>query len=65
MYATTRARLWDQAARSARPRPFCSSRSTLTRSIVDASARAISGVASSLALSAIVIRHENGIPSDR
>ena len=29
MYATTRAALRDQAVRSARPRPFCSSRSTL------------------------------------
>ena len=30
MYATTRARLADHAARSARPRPFCSSRRTRT-----------------------------------
>ena len=42
--------------RSARPRPFSSSRTDVTDAISPASARAIDGVASVLALSAIVIR---------
>ena len=41
---------------SARPRPFSSNRATATLGSVSASAAAIAGVASVLALSAIVIR---------
>jgi hypothetical protein len=65
MYATTRARLVDHATRSARPRPFCSSRSTRMWSSSAASLSAMSGVRSVLALSAIVIRHENGTSVSR
>ena len=65
MYATTRASLADQAARSARPRPLRSSRSTCTPPSVRASTRAIAGVSSVLALSAITIRHVNGNSASR
>jgi len=65
MYATTRAMLRDHAVRSARPRPFCSSRSTSTPASATANDCAISGVASVLALSAIRIRHDTGIEVER
>ena len=65
MYATTSARLADHAARSARPRPFSSSRRCETPRSSRPSARAIAGVASVLALSAITIRQVNGKEAQR
>jgi hypothetical protein len=49
MSQTAFAGLADQAARKARPRPFCSSRRCRSDGSVSASRRAISGVASTLA----------------
>ncbi len=56
-YASTGAREPDQAARSARPRPFSGSRSETTSGSSPASRAAMTGVRSVLALSATVIRN--------
>ena len=56
-YASTGARDCDQAARSARPRPFSASRSHCASGSSSASRAAICGVRSVLALSATVMRN--------
>ena len=63
MYATTRASLVDHTVRSARPRPFSSRCTAVTRSSSCASRRAIAQVPSVLALSATVIapRHREAL----
>ena len=54
------ARLADQAARSARPRPFARAAGARRRAARAQPPAAIAGVASVLALSAITIRQVNG-----
>ena len=65
MYATTPARLRDQAAARARPRPFWSSRRYRTPGRTAASRVPITRVASVLALSAMVMTARNGNLSSR
>lgn len=60
MYARTGASECDQTVRSARPRPFSSSRRDRTRGSAAASRAATCGVRSVLALSATVIRKAYG-----
>ncbi len=60
MYARIGASEEDQTVRSARPRPFCSSRKALTSGISDSSRADTCGVVSVDALSAIVMRNAYG-----
>lgn len=60
MYARIGASEADQTVRSARPRPFCSSRKFLTSGMRASRRCATTGVVSVDALSAIVMRKEYG-----